>query len=212
MTEQDEAAASALRLMGHRVRDFGGTMNIETFETEELPPEPAIEAEALELIEKLDLKGQKSLVQPEKDGDDDIRYKELTKGECAMFESMFDKKENVRDYRHMVMPIRVLQVAAHGKELFTEVQVWYSDESPEFPFLVGLIGPSYSTKKKYLLARWSPKKLQPMEKLREVARATIRGDIEKKLKACIAKCNEHMANIEDLVDKTMAGDSIYLPS
>lgn len=210
MTEEDKAAATALRLMGKTVRDFGGTMKVETYEVEPLAPEPQIEIEAIELIDKLGLAGQKKLVATESNTPDTIPYKELSKSEVVVFKEVFSKQEEVKEYSQGVMPVRVLQVAAHGIDIFDKTQVWYREEGAKDAALIGIDGP-YSREKYFLLARWGDVLLD-YEALVKEARVNLRDSYEKQLKDCAEKCQEKLRNIDSMVDSRIKGDTIYLPS
>jgi hypothetical protein len=210
MTEDDKVASTALILMGKRVRDFGGTMKVETYEITEPEPEPQIEAEAIELIDKLGLEGQKTLVKPETDVSEQIPYKELTKAEVVVFEAVFPKHDEVKQYAAGVMPVRVLQVAAHSIELFNKVQVWHREDSVADPVLMGING-TYSKEKHYLLARWG-ESVSKYETLLKEARESIKADYEKQIKACITKCNVKLQELDSIVEERLGGQTIYLPS
>lgn len=205
--EFDKNAATALRLMGYKVRNFGGTMQVETYEVEEPKAEPQVEAEAIELIEKLGLKGQKSLVV---DTGTEMRlpYREMSKTEKAVFEAIFPEATKVEEYAAGVIPVRVLQVLAHGRELFAEVTVRYGEAGSE-AMLFGSDG-KYGGKR-YALARWG-NNLQPFEKLREAARKIVKAEFETKLKECVGKCNAMIENVDGLTAKHLAGEQVSIPT
>lgn len=185
-------------------------MKVETYEVEERPPEPQIEVEAIELIEKLGLNGQKTLVNPATGPAQTIPYKELSKSESVVFKEIFSKQEEVKEYSEGVMPVRVLQVAAHGIDLFDKVQVWHRKEGAKDAALIGIEGP-YSREKYFLLARWGDSLLDYPALVQE-ARVTLRADYEKQIKDCIDKCQSKLRDLDSIVEDRIKGDSIYLPS
>lgn len=210
MMDADKNAATALKLMGYRVRNVGGTMKVETYEIEEMKAEPQMEAEAVELIEKLNLGGQKSLVVDTGSGETRIPYRETTKAERIVFEAVFPKCEKVEAYSAGIIPVRALQVLAHGRELFERVDVRYSEDGQE-AMIFGING-RYSTEKWFSLARWSTGALRTFEKLREEAREVIKLDFEKKLRGCLDKCNVMMQGIDGLVSERLLGQEVSLPA
>lgn len=207
--EIDKNTATALKLMGYRVINFGGAMKIETYEIEEPKAEPQMEAEAVELIEKLGLAGQKSLVVDTGTEEKRIPYREASAAERVIFEAVFPRCEKVEAYSKGIIPVRALQVLAHGRELFDNVNVRYSETGAE-AMLVGVDGPSYQ-EKWFPLARWG-NSLRAIEKLREEAREIIKLDFEKKLRACLDKCNTMMQGVDALVSERLTGETISLPT
>jgi hypothetical protein len=210
MTEEhDTGAALALKLMGYKVRNFGGTMKVETYEIEEPKAEPQIEAEAIQLIEKMGLSGQRSLVVDTGTAEKRLPYREASKSERVIFEAIFPKCENVETYALGVIPVRALQVLAHGKELFDKVNVRYSESGSE-TMIVGVNGPSYS-EKWFPLARWGGS-LRTSENFRAEAREIIKADFQKKLKECAEKCKVMLSTLDDLVESRLSGETISLPT
>lgn len=209
MSQEDKNAATALKLMGYRVRNFGGAMKVETYEIEEPKAEPQVETEAVELIEKLGLTGQKSLVVDTGAGEKRIPYREASKAERAIFGAVFPKCESVEAYAQGIIPVRALQVLAHGKELFDKVTVRYAETGSE-AMIVGVDGPSYQ-EKWFPLARWG-NSLRPIEKLREEAREITKAEFEKKLGICVDKCKDMILGVDDLVSRHLSGDTVSLPT
>ena len=101
-------------------------MEVETYEIEHPDTDPQIQAEAVELIEKLDLEGQRTLVKGE--GEEEKRaipYHKMDETGRVVFQSLFSQKTEVADYGEGIIPVRVLQMIAHGRELFDHVWVWH---------------------------------------------------------------------------------------
>jgi hypothetical protein len=135
-------------------------MQIETYEIEESKDELALmacDSEALELIEKLGLEGQKSL--SDKETVTRFPYRKMTKEESNVYGLLFPQRSLLEKYKDGIIPLRVLQVAAHCKELdFLEnITVWYPENADiTDPVLVGTRKDpekSYITEV-YILARW----------------------------------------------------------
>jgi hypothetical protein len=206
----DKETATALRLMGYKPIPFGGNMKVETYEIEEAKAEPQLEAEAVELIEKLGLAGQRSLVKDTSAGETRIPYREMTKGERVVFERVFPKQEKVEEYASGIIPVRVLQVVSHGKELFERVEVWSSEGGSEF-LLIGLNGTKWNNQKSFVLARWGVS-LLTMDQIQGAAKKLVKADMEKELRECVGKCEVMLKGIEGLVEKRIAGEDVRLPS
>jgi hypothetical protein len=116
-------------------------MQIETYEIEESKDEMArlgADSESIDLIEKLGLHGQKGLSNGEKA--ERLPYRKMTEEEGNIYGLLFPKKTPIEDYSDSIIPLRVLQVAAHAKELnFCEsLRVWHPENADiEGPILVG---------------------------------------------------------------------------
>lgn len=203
----DKETAVALKLMGYKSIPFGGNMKVETYEIEEPKAEPQLEAEAIDLIEKLGLEGQKSLVVDTGETERRIPYREVTASEKVIFESVFSKTEDVKKYSEGIIPVRILQVISHGKDLFERVDV-RSGESGAL--LIGVNG-RYSNEKWFPLARWGVE-LPSMAKLREDARRVIKNNFEKSLLDCIEKCQSMRQSVDSLVERRLSGDAVSIPT
>jgi hypothetical protein len=135
-------------------------MKVETFECQETMEESMeLELEAVNLIQNLKLEGQMSLIKKTESGSD-VRcpYREFTKDELFVYNTLCPEKIPVERYTASPIPVRVLQVIAHAKsiEMFDRILVW-DKESVQMkdPVLVGEIGNQYaSDKKQFILARW----------------------------------------------------------
>jgi hypothetical protein len=135
-------------------------MQVETFEVMELDHEGQVEcdAEAIALIEKMDLGGQKKMIKGA-DGDPKSRlpYRKMTAEELFVYERLCPKKTKLNQYDDGPIPLRCLQVAAHAIEFFDSIEVWSAtDADVKDPVLVGIKG-QYAWETGYsqfILARW----------------------------------------------------------
>lgn len=133
-----------------------------TIETYEIEPQSseiaqlAADGEHKMLIDQLELVGQQSLLAaPDSESADSaFPYPALSKIQHRVFEFHCPQKTKLKDYRGDMIPLRVLQVAAHaltyGK--LDHVRVWHPDNAKLDPVLVG-----YTTNyggNLFLLARW----------------------------------------------------------
>ena len=153
-------------------------MQVETYEIEDATSEAsamANDAAAVELIEKLGLTGQSSIMN--KDTVTRIPYRAMEAREMLVYRALCDAESKLEAYAADTIPLRVLQVAAHAKEtqMFTDLRIWYPREARiDDPILIGVIktrlypdDDKYASLTKdtfYMLARWG-RTLLPFEKL-----------------------------------------------
>ena len=178
-------------------------MEIETFEQTEtsgIETEAGADPAALELIERLGLDGQKERVTVRQTTGTQTRcpYRSMTRRELHVYKTLFPEVEKVEKYKASMIPVRVLQVAAHAKELgvYTAIQVWGEATRPKDPILVGIIGnPSWEweIKDRHLLARWG----EALEAF-PVLEARAKDAIAKKIRA---KGEEVLARVDALADE-----------
>lgn len=159
-------------------------MLAETYETPEVDEHgtPECEAEAVELIEQLGLEGQLSLINPDVNGDAKrIPYPKMTKEQKVVIQAVCPKESNLNEYKDQSIPLRILQVAAHAKELFEYLLVWHPENADEKdPYLIGRNGNGYSSTEYYILARWG-EQLLPWGEMVEKAASMLRGKRVQKL-------------------------------
>lgn len=135
-------------------------MQVETFECQETASEP-IEAteEALELIEQLELSGQKELVSRD-EGDHARRspYRKMRADERFVYKTICPKRTQLEKYKDGPIPLRVLQIAAHAKSLglFRHFHVWSQEDSQvKDPVLVASNNEyDWQERDEHILARW----------------------------------------------------------
>lgn len=187
-------------------------MQIETYEIEEVPEQLNDEAnklEALELIEKLELDGQKNLFNKKKGNI--IPYQEMTSYEVKVYETIFPQKTEVKKYTYSPIPIRVLQVIAHAIELFPQLEIWHKRMKSPDPILVGILNPkSYSEKHYFLLARWG----DALENFKILAKEALEQKKEEWKNLCLAKQKKaevFLLQIEENIRKYFNDEYVDLP-
>jgi hypothetical protein len=148
-------------------------MKIETYEVSETTtPEETVqhEAAAVDLIERLGLEGQKSLMTTHQDKPQQIcPYRLMTRDEHFVFRQLCPKRDDVRKFRNGPIPLRVLQIIAWAidAEIFKRVEIWSADSaSIKDPVLVGIKQSPESSWSEdiFILARWADE-LLPIEVL-----------------------------------------------
>lgn len=157
-----------------------------------------VSEEALALIETLGLEGQQELVarQPVGYGHEEVErripYRQTTAEEKAIFATLFPVKTSLHRYKGDAIPLRVLQVAAHAKELEFELYVLHPATNVRVndPVLVGersvksSAENGFTGKEQYLLARWG----DALESLDELRKKALPIAIEKlRMEASLAK-------------------------
>lgn len=119
-------------------------MKVELFEVEEINASEAsamaADSSAIELIEKLGLTGQKTLVQS--DTATRQTFKRMTLVEDLVFTILFPERVLVQNFATEVIPLRVLEALQKAKESgkFVRFEVWHSRTRKDDPLLVAFTG------------------------------------------------------------------------
>ena len=174
-------------------------MKVETYEIEDARSSEASamahDSEALELIEKLGLEGQKRSANS--DTATRVPYRAMEEREAQVYRALCDRTSPIESYSADSIPLRVLQAAAFAKEcsMFTRLEVWYPSEAKiDDPILVGVIKTllypdderyrSLTRDTFYMIARWG-KELLTFEQLEAIAMNMLRkkrvSDLKKAL-------------------------------
>lgn len=177
-------------------------MQVETYEVEEIKSSDAAtmaaDSAAIELSKSLGLEGQLRLSDPQTDTR--CPYQKMTALQKVVFESVFPKRTSVTDYDSGPIPLRVLQVLAHSKELpmFKRFEVWHPlDAKQPDPLLVAHTSDyDYSDNTIFVLARWGDS-LVPFEKLVEKAKAIWIASRKVKANKLLAEIKDKISEIED---------------
>lgn len=195
-------------------------MQVETFEVEEVTGEshPEVQAEAVELVGKLGLTGQLSLIGSKADTATKTRapYRTMTGDERFVYEAMCPEKCRVENYSAGPIPLRVLQVVAHCREIgiFHHLDVWYARQSlVKDPVLVGYLhdGSDYRVPNPpYYLARWG-EVLDEFPALFKQALAKRRSEVVAALQQIKAEAAAKLAAITELPSDAAAFASMDVP-
>ena len=186
-------------------------MLVETFEVPEIDctGEVECEAEAVALIEQLGLEGQRQLLRNNDAGDTERNpYRKMSKYEAFVYRHCCPKITALNKYADGPIPLRVLQVAAHAKDLFKGIAVWSTvDADLKDPLLVGWNG-TYETSplEVYLLARWGDE-LEPFSKLSEVASRKFREKCKASASKILSRCQSYLARIDSMDGEVLADES-----
>lgn len=141
-------------------------MNVETYEINEANSAgetDALDHEAVAMIERLGLNGQRTLISKAEGaaGATVLPYQEMTAEELAVYGIIFPQHDDVAMYAAGPIPLRVLQVVALAveRQWFTRLEVWHkrAGSAKEDPILVGCkVDPQHTwmVRQHFLLARW----------------------------------------------------------
>lgn len=192
-------------------------MEVETYEIEETttegkPPEE-VEAVAIQMIEEMGLDGQKKLLAgPEDEVGTRIPYPIMKASEKAVYEQICTSKADLVDYSAGIIPLRVLQVAAHARDIFEGLEVWYPDIHDPDPILVGKRKPPGRTygQEYFLLARWG-EVLEPFEELAAKAEKLLKDDWKNRAETKLAEIKAFQASMDAQVKKYLGGTHVYTP-
>jgi|KBSSwiStaDraftv2_1062776.scaffolds.fasta_scaffold494684_3 hypothetical protein len=174
-------------------------MLVETYECEELKNSEAttmaVDAEAVALIESLNLEGQKALTNTETLTREP--YREMTRLEYFVWSSVCPERTSVSVYRLSPIPLRVLQVIAYAQSLgiYHKLEVWHPRQVKEDPILVGVARGEEWSSKCHLLARWGDV-LVPFAELQERSK----GVFKRKLASLLAEAKADIARTEERLD------------
>lgn len=121
---------------------------VETFvieETQELIYDDAKLNKWNNLVDKLELSGQKEIVKPTKSP---IPFMHIKSGLRDVFSTLCPVKVNIKDYNLTPIPVEILSLVSLSisENYFSEIQIWYDDKKPD-PACIG-IQKSYYLKKK----------------------------------------------------------------
>lgn len=186
-------------------------MLVETYEVTEVDGDGNVEcdAEAMRLIEELGLEGQQKLINP--DTATRTPYRKMTAEEKWVIEQTCPKKTAIHKYADAPIPVRVLQVAAHAKDLFANVYVWHPANADEKdPYLVGVNQVGTATEF-FLLARWG-EELMPWKKMVVKAGSAARAAILAKLKSIASEVKVRLAEFESMSPEEVAAKKATPPS
>lgn len=183
-------------------------MQVETYEIEEITNElgvMAADSEAIELIEKLGLKGQQELCT--KETDTRFPYAILTSLQALVYETVFPQHTKIENYKSGIIPLRVLQVAAHAKEFdfIKRIQVWHpTDARDRDPVLVAYDSDYGEGGRRYLLARWGDA-LPAFETLAEKAKKLWVANQKAILSTIQSQVQSEIASLDDIAESAFLG-------
>lgn len=192
-------------------------MNIETYEVEEIKSSEAsvmaADAEAMELVNKLGLDGQKKLANPETCTRNP--YRKMTAVEFAVFSILFPNHTRIERYDDGIIPLRVLQIAAHCREseLFSGLIVWHPPTGQKDPLLVGQKTNSEHSwmTDNFMLARWGDA-LESFEALRARAQKIWTGAARSKLMTLRNQIEADIGQLDSIAENAFLTGTVNDPT
>ncbi len=172
-------------------------MLVETYECEETATEtPELADEAMAIIDKLELTGQREM-SARKDAGDRCPYRKMEADEMFIFGELCPQKTELKKYADSPIPIRVLQIAAHATDYFDNLVVWHPSAAAEKdPVLVGMKKPKTGEwrQEAFILARWGSV-LEEMPALTKKALAAYRARIAAYIGRVIQRANADLNSL-----------------
>lgn len=174
---------------------------VETYEVEEVANNIDDCAETRDLIAKLGLEGQEERAVPVEKGTNP--YRKMTAEEQFIYQTLLPKEVSAKNYADGPIPLRVLQVLSHAKDLdfFTEFKIWCpKDATKDDPVLLGID----KSRQRYILARWG-KVLESLDTLRPIALLEAREKFRAKYEAIVSSCKATLEGLDRFPAATFMG-------
>lgn len=180
-------------------------VQVETFEqTEQMVDEDGTVSvedrdRALEIVERLELGGQQSLIK----GDDNKRtlcpYREMTAIEKAVYETLCPRRMKLKEFDGGPIPLRVLEAAEECKDHFDELWVWSTSTAID-PVLVGT--KSHKTYSNvvaswWIIARWGDE-LKPFGDMLDDAYRQCKSGLVRACKSTMIKLKAKLDELDDM--------------
>jgi hypothetical protein len=190
-------------------------MLVETYEQTEVDADGVVEceAEALELIEQLGLEGQQKLLSRKEGSDETVRcpYRKMTSEEGFIYGRLLTKHVKLHEYAEGPIPVRVLQVAAHARDMFDHLYVWSTENADiKDPILIGIKGEAYNGER-FLLARWGDE-LETLANLAVLACQDWRNECKAKLSDIISDATSRLAGVDSIPDGAIVAGKKTAPA
>ena len=170
----------------------------------------ALEGEALELIESLNLEGQRKLINPETKTINPFRR--VTKEELLVFKALFPEECALTDYADGPVPVEVLRLAKKAKDTKLDdlkyLQVWHAGAGYVDPILVGR--KNYYSDPVFLIARWGSA-LAPFVELKEEAIKAMVDQTRSKFVSMRYQIEQAIRDVDTIVRGKMAENEKYEP-
>ena len=172
-------------------------LQVETFEVEDadksrMEISEQDETRIVELIETLELEGQKELLSRDDDSGAStvIPFQVLDTATKNQWDAVCPHHVELGSYSGELIPLRILEVLALTKEreFFDKAMIWSRTSDYEDPVVIGVVkGGSGVNDKYYLLARWGLD-LFPIEELYERAAEALKAKWVAKRDEWLEKC------------------------
>ena len=198
-------------------------MVIETYEIQEVEEAKVEDLEqCAALVDELGLTGQNQYYRPnERDGEQGIDvfpYRKMTAQEKVVIKALCPEVTKLESYKDGPIPLRVMQVAAHAKALRSDIgdecglYVWHprSADDPD-PYLCLQLGPYYSPRETYILARWGDE-LDNWNTMIEKAKAIMVAERINLLETIVAKVEAMKGSVVSYVNHAVLTGTTKIPT
>ena len=188
-------------------------MHVETYEATEVMStcEPQDQIEVARLVDSLHLTEQQKFLSPT--SPTTVPYRKMTAQEQHVYRVLCPVTTVLTEYGEMLMPLRILQVAAHAISLgfFERIEVWHIKNGDQRidPVLVGITKESSYREGVYLLARWG-EVLKPFAELIVEAKVAITNQLVSKLTLMEQKIKARIASVEAIAAGYVQGEEISI--
>lgn len=175
-------------------------------ENEELVFDADTRVKWQEIIEKLELDGQKALSNAKEGEGNPIPFLWMNRRAKGMFAILCPMKVELKKYEKSPIPLEALSLIALANEqaYFKSIRIWYDDKAAD-PIAVG----EASGGELYLIARWGAedKSLQALE---DEAYKKCREDTKRQLESKISECKSKLGDLEIVVEGRMNDNWFYV--
>ncbi len=144
-------------------------------EVKELTESVDKSAQWQEMIDKLDLQGQRDLIGTTEKIVSPIPFLPMTNRIKNVLHILCPQTAKVEDYRHAPIPLDALALVllAKDQQYFDKIEVWYSDRKTD-PVAVGIVEKSDERQEtKFLIARWGDERKEMHELEDEAIRVAV---------------------------------------
>ncbi len=170
-------------------------------EVKELTESVDKSAQWQEMIDKLDLQGQRDLIGTAEKIVSPIPFLPMTNRVKNVLRILCPQTAIVEEYKHAAIPLDALALIllAKDQQYFDKIEVWYSDRKTD-PVAVGIVEKSDERQEtKFLIARWGDERKE-MHELEQEAIVQKAQELEKEARRKIADCQKYVVNAVDEVE------------
>lgn len=175
--------------------------------THDTPETPEMDQESINIIEELDLEGQKKLLRVDESRVVRNPFPAMTREEELVYRNICPAKHKLREFESESIPLSILKEIALAEKLklFARIEIWSAPQADD-PIVVGLEKDnSYDHGKLWKIGRWG-RELFPFEELKEIALKSHIARLKAKTIEEIAKFQGALAALEAGTVKNLGAD------
>lgn len=158
-----------------------------------------------QIIEKLDLDGQKSLSKAQGSEGNPIPFLWMNARCKAIFGALCPHKEDVSAYSKTPIPLEALSLIALARDqaYFEKISIWYDDRDPD-PVAIGT-----RDKESYLICRWGAED-KSLASLEAMAVERLKADTKRQCEEKIASATDKLSRLDSVVEERLNGGYFYV--